>query len=243
MRVSKGFVSLAIATLMCTGPVLGEDAVALPKAEIEKIVREYILQHPEVLMESVRAYQERERMAAQQRSKSAISAKKSDLFKDAASPVAGKTDATVEIVQFFDYRCGYCKRMPSVLTKLLEQNKNVRLIYKELPILGPESHVAARAALAAHKQGAYLPFHQALMSLNGPLTQAAIDETAAKLSLDAAKLKSDMNSEEIRSALTANQQLANAIGVQSTPSFVIGDELVAGAIDLAAFEALISKAR
>jgi protein-disulfide isomerase len=243
MRVSKGFVSLAVATLMCTSPVLGQDAMALSKAEIEKIVREYILQHPEVLMESVRAYQERERAAAQQRSKSTINAKKADLFKDAASPVAGKTDATVEIVQFFDYRCGYCKRMPPVLAKLLDQHKNVRLVYKELPILGPDSHVAARAALAAHKQGAYLAFHQELMKLNAPLTQSAIDEIAAKLSLDVAKLKTDMNSAEVQAALTANQQLASAIGVQSTPSFVIGDELVAGAMDLTGFEALISKAR
>jgi hypothetical protein len=117
------------------------------------------------------------------------------------------------------------------------------MIYKELPILGPDSHMASRAALAARKQGAYLAFHRELMSLNGPLTPAAIEDTGKKLGLDVARLKADMESKEVQGALTQNQRLANAIGVQSTPSFVIGGELISGAMDLTGFEELISKSR
>jgi protein-disulfide isomerase len=127
------------------------------------------------------------------------------------------------------------------VSTLLEKHNNVRMIYKELPILGADSHVASRAALAAEKQGAYMAFHRELMSLSGPITPEAIEGTGKKLGLDVARLKADMSSKEVESELTQNQRLANAIGVQSTPSFVIGGELISGAMDLARFEELISK--
>ena len=164
------------------------------------------------------------------------------LFDDAASPVAGTPTPRSTIVQFFDYKCGYCRRVSPTLSTLLEKHKNVRMIYKELPILGPESHMASRAALAAEKQGAYLAFHRELMSLNGPITPEAIEGTGRKLGLDVARLKADMSSKEVEAALMQNQRLANAIGVQSTPSFVIGGELISGAMDLTGFEELISRA-
>ncbi|MCZ2076368.1 MAG: DsbA family protein [Bryobacteraceae bacterium] len=215
---------------------------SLSRAEIEQIIREYILQHPEVLIDSVRAHQQRERTAAQQKSRDAVIAKRRELFEDATSPVAGKPGAGVAIVQFFDYNCGYCRRVAPTLTKLLEQEQKVHLIFKELPILGPDSHIAAQAALAAAKQGAYIPFHQALMGLKSPATMAAIEETGRKLRLDIDRLKADMNSTEVRAILAQNQRLAREIGVESTPSFVIGNEVVPGAMDLAAFQALIAKA-
>ena len=242
MKLNPAIVFLGIA-LLCTGRLSGEDKSAvLSRTDIEQIVREYILQHPEVLMESVRAYQERERIAAQQRSREAVLAKRSELFKESASPVAGKADASVAIVQFFDYNCGYCRRVWPILAKLIEERQNVQVIFKELPILGPESHMAARGALAAHKQGAYVQFHRALMDLKSPTTAATIEETGRKLGLDVARLKADMDSAEVQAILTQNQRLASAIGVQSTPSFVIGNELVSGAMDLPGFEALITKA-
>ena len=155
--------------------------------------------------------------------------------------MAGNAGAEVTIVQFFDYKCGYCKRVSPTLSTLLEKHKNVRIIYKELPILGADSHMASRAALAAEKQGAYAAFHRELMTLNGPMTPEAIEGAGKKLGLDVAKLKADMNSKEVEGALMQNQRLANAIGVQSTPSFVIGGELISGAMDLTGFEQLLSK--
>jgi protein-disulfide isomerase len=220
-----------------------EIAPALSRADIEKIVREYIMQHPEVLMESVQTHRERERLEAQRRSRDVVAANRRELFDDPASPVAGKTAAELAIVQFFDYKCGYCRRVSTTLSALLERHKNVRMIYKELPILGPDSHMASRAALAAKKQGAYLAFHRELMNLNGPITPAAIEDTGRKLGLDVARLKTDMSSKEVEGALMQNQRLASAIGVQSTPSFVIGNELISGAMDLPRFDELISRSR
>jgi protein-disulfide isomerase len=241
MKLHAAIVILGIALLLFTGRSYGQDK-PVSRSEVEQIIREYILQHPELLMESVRGYQEREQIAAQQRSREAIAAKHRELFEDKAAPVSGKADAKVTIVQFFDYNCGYCRRVTPTVVKLLEENQDVRMIFKEMPILGPDSHLAARAALAAQKQDAYFKFHRALMDLKSPSTATAIEETGRKLGLDVARLKTDMDSPEIQAILAKNQQLAAALGVQSTPSFVIGNELVPGAMDLAGFQALIAKA-
>ncbi len=241
MKLDTAIVFLSITLLLPACRLYAQDK-SLSRAEIEQIVREYIMRHPEVLIDSVRAHQERERTAAQHKSREAVTAKRRELFEDDTSPVAGKPGAGVAIVQFFDYNCGYCRRVAPTLTKLLEQEQEVHLIFKELPILGPDSHIAARAALAAGKQGAYIPFHQALMGLKSPATMAAIEETGRKLRLDIDRLKVDMNSAEVQAILAQNQRLAHAIGVESTPSFVIGNEVVPGAMDLAAFQALIAKA-
>jgi protein-disulfide isomerase len=244
MNIKTVVASMSLAMLLCAGPIQSQDVPAsLSRADIEKIVREYILQHPEVLMESVQGHRDRERADAQRPSRDAVGANRRDLFDDPASPRTGAADAEVAIVQFFDYKCGYCRRVSPTLSKLLEKHKNVQLIYKELPILGPDSHLASLAALAAEKQGAYQGFHRELMSLNGPITTAVIEGIGRKLGLDVERLKADMNTREVEGALTQNQRLAGALGVQSTPSFVIGGELVTGAMELARFEELISKSR
>jgi protein-disulfide isomerase len=219
-----------------------EPLLETSRPAIEQIVHQYILQHPEVLMESVRLYQDRERTAQNERSREAVLAKLTDLQKDPSSPVAGAAGG-VTLVEFFDYRCGYCKRAASTVLKLLADHPEVRLVFKEFPILGPESSLAAKAGLAANKQGGYLKFHQALMALSGPITMSAIEELAGKQGLDIAKLKAGMESPEVQSILSRNRELAHEVGVNSTPSFVIGSELVSGAIDAAAFDRLIAQAR
>lgn len=244
MQFRTRFVCVGMAMLLCSGILQGQNSsTSLSKTDIEKIVREYIIAHPEVLMESVQGQRERERLEAQRLSKDAVAANRRELFNDSSSPVSGAAGAEVTIVQFFDYKCGYCRRVSPTLLSLLEKHKNVRMIYKELPILGSDSQMASRAALAAEKQGAYLPFHRELMNLGGPITTEAIADTGKKLGLDVARLRADMNSMEVDSRLTQNQRLASAIGVQSTPSFVIGGELISGAMDLAGFEELIAKSK
>ena len=236
------FAAVILALSAALGMSAQDQAAALSKAEIEQIVRQYILDHPEVIIESVQTFQERERLSAQQRARQAITAKRRELFEDPASPVAGDARAPVPLVQFVDYNCGYCKKVAPTVTKLLEQNPKLRIVFKEFPILGPESQLASRAALAAHKQGSYVKFHRALMEQKSRTTQNVLDDVAGKLGLDVARLKADMDSPAIQEILTGNQQLAAAIGVQATPSFVIGSELVPGAVDLPAFQALIDKA-
>src|SRR4051794_38695772 len=141
MQTNNLLVFLSVAALISFGRLqAGEVSRALSRADIETIVREYILQHPEVLMESVQGHQERERVEAQKRSNDGIAANRRELFADAASPVTGSANAEIAIVQFFDYKCGYCRRVAPTVSKLIEEHKNVRVIFKELPILGPESH-------------------------------------------------------------------------------------------------------
>jgi len=190
MQTNKPWVSLSVAMLICFGRLQAEDVSPAPsKTDIENIVREFILQHPEVLMESVQSYRERERVDAQRRSNAAIGANRSGLFDDSTSPVIGDAGAEIAIVQFFDYKCGYCRRVAPTISKLLEEHKNVRVIFKELPILGPESHLASRAALAAAKQGAYAPFHQKLLGVDGPISPKTIEELADILEVGTATIE------------------------------------------------------
>ena len=167
---------------------------------IEQIIHQYILQHPEVVRESVRLGEERERAEQKERTKAAVLAKVTDLQQDPSSPVVGKAGG-VTVVEFFDYHCGYCKRAESAIRKLLADHPDVQFVFKEFPILGPESTLAAKAGLAAAKQGGYLKFHQALIDLSGPITMSAIEELAGKQGLDVNKLRTDMESAELQSIL------------------------------------------
>lgn len=216
-----------------------ETSAPLKRPDIENVVREYILQHPEVLLDSIRMYQERERGAQQQKLKDAVKQHQADLINDAAAPFAGDPGSAVTMVEFFDYHCGYCKQVAPTVAKLLSGRSNLRVVFKEFPILGPDSTMAAKAALAAHRQGAYFRFHQALMGSSEPISPGAIERLAAKLGLDVPKLKADMESQDIKAALERNLKLAEAIGVSSTPTFVLGSELVAGAMSEDSFRSLI----
>jgi protein-disulfide isomerase len=157
--------------------------------------------------------------------------------------VAGNPKGDVTVVEFFDYRCGYCKRVTPVLKELMAGDPNLRVVFKELPILSPESNLAAKAALAAEAQGKYLPFHEALMASDSSLSMPDILQLATALKLDTAKLQADMNKPEIQAAIQKNHALAQAVGITGTPAFIIGPELVPGAIELPALKELIAKAR
>ncbi|HEY3841143.1 MAG TPA: DsbA family protein [Bryobacteraceae bacterium] len=217
-------------------------APSTEKAAIEQIVRQYILLHPEVLVESMRVYQERERAEQQKRSRETVLAHLNDLQHDPSSPVTGAGPG-LTIVEFFDYHCGFCKRAEGIIQKVLADHPDVHFVFKEFPFLGTESALAAKASLAADKQGGYLKFHQALMALSGSISLSAIEDLAARQGLDVSRLKKDIESPEIKAALLKNRELGRDLGVKSTPSFVIGSELVQGVIDAAAFDRLISEAQ
>ncbi|MDQ2949029.1 MAG: DsbA family protein [Acidobacteriota bacterium] len=219
---------------------------ALSKAEIEQIVHDYLLQHPDIVIESTQSFQRRAEAARQRQAEEALKARQEDLLHDSASPVleaAVRAGKGVAIVEFFDYRCGYCKRISPTVTKMLADNPEARLIFKELPILGPESIMAAKAALAANKQGAYAKFHDLFMDSAEPVTPATVEQAAAKLGLDVPRLKADMESPEIQKSLDRNCDLASALGLNATPTFVIGEDIISGAMDAAAFQSLITKAQ
>ena len=147
------------------------------------------------------------------------------------------------IVEFFDYRCPYCKQVVGALTQLLNDDRKLRLVFKEFPILGPDSVVAARAALAAHVQGKYHAMHEALMRARGTLDETTVLKIATSVGLDATRLQSDMNKPEIAASLDRNHRLARDLAINGTPAFVIGNHVVPGAVDLETLKKLVAEAR
>jgi protein-disulfide isomerase len=210
---------------------------------IETIVREYLIKNPEVMIEVLEAAQEKLKNDARVQRAQVLAQRRHDIFEDPNSPVAGNPQGDVTLVEFFDYRCPYCKQVEPAIEALLGEDKQLRMVYKEFPVLGPESVTAARAALAARKQGKYEGLHRALMALKGQINDAAIFNTAKSVGLDVERLKRDMAAPEIDRMLKANHELADALEIHGTPAFVIGDEIVPGAVSGDALRQLIEVAR
>lgn len=218
-------------------------AAAQDRAAIEKIVHEYLVQNPEVLLEAMTELRRRQEAAAADASKQTLAMRKAEIFDDPDSPVGGNPNGNVTIVEFFDYHCGYCKQVHEPLLTMLGEDKQLRIVYKELPILAPESRIAAAAALAANRQGRYVDMHNALMAARGKLTKDRILALAKEMKLDVGKLAKDMELPEIEAAIDRNLQLATALGVEGTPAFVIGDLVAPGALDISQLRKLVADAR
>jgi protein-disulfide isomerase len=214
----------------------------LPVDRVEKIVRDYLLREPEIIYQALQELQRREAEATAARQRAAIAANETQLLDAAHTPVGGNPDGDVTLVEFFDYRCAYCRRVVPSMQALLDEDPDLRIVFKDLPVLGPDSVRAARAALASRKQGGYVPFHFALMTADD-LSIEGIRAVAAAVGLDADRLEADMASPEVNAAIEANYALANELGIEGTPAFVIGDQLIPGAVDKARLEQLILEAR
>ncbi len=207
-----------------------QGAAELPRAEIEAIVHEYLLAHPEVIIEALELYDARQAQYEAEMRAQAVAALGDEIFARPGSPVIGNPEGDVTLVEFFDYQCGYCKRMEPARAQLLAEDDGLRMVMKEFPILGPASVVAARAALAAEMQGRYEDFHAALMNIQGQLSEQMIFDTAAAVGLDVERLREDMQSPEVAAELRANMDLAQALGINGTPAFVINGQVVPGAV-------------
>jgi protein-disulfide isomerase len=175
--------------------------------------------------------------------RSKIVAFKKDLLEDPNAPVLGNPAGDVTLVEFFDYRCPYCRQVEPWLQALIKEDHGVRLVQKEFPILGPASVYAAKVALVAWKLGKHAQFHDALMAKQGNIDEAVILEIAQSVGLDVAKVKVDMNSEEVVSEVQRSTEVARALGLSGTPAFIMGSELVPGATDLATFKSMVDDAR
>ena len=232
-------IALMAAVLARAEPAAAAD---LTVEQIEKIVREYLLREPKVVFDALQELQRQEAEATAARQKAAIAANQEKLLDDPLTPVGGNPDGDVTVVVFFDYRCTYCRRVVSSLRELLDEDDGLRVVFKDMPVLGPDSVRAARAALASRKQDGYVPFHFALMA-SDDLSPAGIRATAKGVGLDPDRLEADMEAPEVSAVLEANYALAHELGIEGTPAFVIGDQLIPGAIEKARFEHLIDEAR
>jgi protein-disulfide isomerase len=217
--------------------------VAPDRAALGKTIREYLLANPEVLVE---AMQELERKQDGQRdavAQKGVQENQAELFRDSDSPIGGNPNGDVVIVDFNDYQCPYCKRTHQAMKSVVAADGKVKTIYKDLPILGEASKVAAIAALASVKQGKHTAFHNALMEFSGKLDRDKILEIAGSVGIDRAQLEKDMEDPKLKRAIERNLELASALGIRGTPAFVIGKQFVPGAVDAAALKQLIADAR
>jgi len=234
-----------VGSLPILGRALAADEPKLTKQEIEKIVHDYLVNNPEALAEALpgalRVLQQRQSVAAAQKAKQAIQENRQALLADQNSPVEGNPQGKVTIVEFFDYRCPHCRHVAPALDQLVGSNASVRVVYKNFPVLGEPSVLAARAAVAAQQQGGWLKLHRAMLAYQGEFTVDNLLALGTSVGLDSAKLKADMMSPATDKALQANMTLAAALGLDATPSFVIGDRVIRGAPTPEAFQALVEE--
>lgn len=224
-------VACVIAGLSLSGTAFAQ---GLNKSEVEKIIEDYLMNNPEVIIQSVNDYQNRDRAEQQQK---ALSENNRKIFSDNMTPVGGNTNGDVTVVEFFDYNCGYCKSVHPNVEKLLETDKGVRFVYKEFPILGPTSELAAKWALAAHNQGKYEAFHGELMQGKGRISEDLLVDVATRLGLDVEKLRADAETPAIQSHIAENRALAQQLTITGTPGFIIGDQILPGAVP---FDTMVS---
>jgi len=213
------------------------------RSEIESIVRNYILENPEIIMEAISVLRVREEEATAERQQSQLSERRDEIFNSPTSPSIGAPESEIVLVEFFDYNCGYCKRVVGHVFALAEDNPDLRIVFKEFPILAQSSELAARAALAAANQGLYAEMHNALMIHRGSYDEATIFDLAEEIGADLARLREDMNSEAVDAEIAATADLAISLGIRGTPAFVIGDMVIPGAVDLETLQDLVDRER
>lgn len=244
MKKMKLFAALGLSSALFVSAT-GFAAEALSpaqKAEVQKIIGTYLKENPQVVIDAIQAWRQQQDAAEIAILKEAI-AELMVMAKDSKNPVRGNAGADTIIVEFSDYNCPYCKKVFPSVEKLLADDGNIKVVMKELPVLGPNSEYAAKAALAAHKQGKYEAFHAQMMSKSSRLSQDGVHAVAKKVGLDLEQLKKDMESSEVRQELVRNSMWAQRLGINGTPAFVIGEELIPGAIDAERMKRFVELAR
>jgi protein-disulfide isomerase len=222
---------------------LGVAAQDLTDARIKELALQAIMENPQIIMEAV-ALLDQERNAQQAAVQAQTLAQQREVLEnDPNAPFMGGADAGTVVVEFFDYNCPYCKRAATDVKALLAADSDVRVVYREWPILGEGSVLAARAALAARAQGKYAEIHWALMELQGRAEEASILAAARSVGLDIDQLIVDMDSEDVTAHIEVSRGLAQSLGFTGTPAFVVGDALVPGAVPLAELQSLVAQAR
>ena len=211
---------------------------------IEQIVRDYLMKNPEILIEAIQGMEAKNKQSEEDQLKATLAANKDQIFNDPESFSMGNPKASVTIVEFFDYRCPYCKAMAPGIMKLLDDDKDLRLVLKEFPVLSKESGVAAQVAVAALRQykDKYMPLHKALLGLR-QLNEDTILAAAKDVGLDVAAIKRDMTAPAIGDLFARNIKLATDLQVNGTPAFILGDKVIVGGVDIEQLKDMIADIR
>lgn len=236
-RLLVAAVAFAFAACLLIGGLAAAGAQSFTpeqRKEIEEIVRTYLLRNPDVLQDVIAELEKRQSVAEAEKAKAAIKSNATLLMNSPRSPVVGDPKGDVTLVEFFDYNCGFCKRALADLIELMREDPKLRVVLKEFPVLGEGSVDAARvgvAVLMQDKSGKkYLDFHQKLLASRGPIDKARALAAAKEVGLDVARIERDMASEEVRATLAENMKLADALGLNGTPSYVVGNDVLIGAV-------------
>jgi protein-disulfide isomerase len=229
--------------LLGAAPALAQSFTEAQRAEILEILRRALREDPSLLRDALAGLEVAERTEREAASRAAIAQLRDQLLRDPADPFKGNPRGDVTIVEFFDVRCPYCKQLHPAMDALLRRDANLRVVLKDLPILGPGSVLASRALLAAHRQGRYAALYDALLPLRGEPTEAVIRQQAERIGLDWTRLRRDMDDPAIQRRIDQNMALARQLGIEGTPALVIGDRLVPGAVDAATLERMVAEQR
>lgn len=249
MSSFRSLAPIAFAVTLAALPVaaLAQSFSDAQRGEIEAIVKNYLVAHPEVLEEASAELNKRQAAADNEKQRAAVSQYSDALFKSPHGVVIGNPNGDVNFVEFFDYNCGYCKRAMSDMLDLLKTDPKLRVTLKEFPVLGPGSVEAARVAVAVRMQDPsgkkYLDFHQRLLGGRGQADKARAMAAAKDAGLDMARIEKDAASPEVQTTLEENMKMAEALGLNGTPSYVIGKEVVVGAVGLDGLTKKIAEAR
>jgi len=239
--------ALLVATLLIGPARAAEPAPSAftpaQRAEIVNIVRGALKTDPSILRDAVTALQAEDSAHEAEEAKSMIASRQKELINHFGDPEAGNPHGDVTVVEFYDPRCPYCRKMLPGIDALLQKDHGIRLVYKDIPVLGAPSVLESRAIVAAQKQSAYLKMQGALMKDSSQPSEASIRATAQSLGLDANKLLADMNSAETTQKIRDNLTLMHDLKLQGTPAFVVGSQLIPGMVDAGQLEDAVADAR
>ena len=217
------------------------------RGEIETIIRNYLIAHPEVLEEAMAELNKRQTAAEAEKHEASVAQNSDTIFNSPRGVVLGNKDGDVTFVEFFDYNCGYCKRAMTDMLDLMKSDSKLKVVLKEFPVLSQGSVEAAQVAVAVRMQDPggkkYLDFHQRLLGGRGPADKARAIAAAKEAGLDVARIEKDLASPEVRATIEENFKLAESMGMNGTPSYVIGKQVVIGAVGLEGLKEKIGIAR
>ena len=255
MSLLRRSIAVAAPAVLCSAllvapvasPARAQTISDAQRGEIERIIKNYLVSHPEVLQEAIGELEKRQADAETAKHRAGVEEHKDLLFNSPRQVTIGNPQGDVTMVEFFDYNCGYCKRALSDMMELMKSDPKLKIVLKEFPVLGPGSVEAAQGAAAVRMQDKggkkYLEFHQKLLSGRGQADKARALAVAKDVGLDVARIEKDLASDEVKATIAESMKVAEALGLNGTPSYVIGKDVVIGAVGLEALRGKVETAR